>query len=51
MKVGHGADVKALLRRHKPDAQWSPDLASVRSTVQLERIAGYCAAVNEATRA
>jgi prevent-host-death family protein len=36
MKDGHGADVKALLRRHPPDPQWSKDLADVRSVVEIE---------------
>ena len=36
MKVGHGADVKDLLRRHRLDAEWSSDVAAVRSMVQLE---------------
>ena len=31
IKKGHGADVKALLRRHRPDSEWSQDLAAVRS--------------------
>lgn len=33
---GHGGDVKALLRRHRPDPQWSTDLAAVRSVVEME---------------
>ena len=33
---GHGADVKALLRRHRPDAQWSKDLAAIRSVVEIQ---------------
>jgi prevent-host-death family protein len=36
MTVGHGADVKALLRRHQPDPQWSKDIADVRSVVEIE---------------
>jgi prevent-host-death family protein len=36
MKVGHGADVKALLRRHRPDAHWSKDLVAARSVVEIE---------------
>lgn len=36
MKEGHGADVKGLLRRHRPDSRWLPDLAAVRFTVRLE---------------
>ena len=33
---GHGADVKELLRRHRPDSDWSHDLAAVRSVVEIE---------------
>ena len=33
---GRGADVKALLRRHRPDAGWSDDLAAVRSLLELD---------------
>ncbi|MGH9277108.1 MAG: type II toxin-antitoxin system Phd/YefM family antitoxin [Acidimicrobiales bacterium] len=36
MNDGHGADVKALLRRHRPDSQWSEDLAAIRSIVEIE---------------
>jgi prevent-host-death family protein len=36
MNDGHGADVKALLRRHRPDPQWAKDLADVRSVVEIE---------------
>jgi prevent-host-death family protein len=36
MNAGHGADVKALLRRHRPDPQWSDDLAAIRSVVEIE---------------
>ena len=32
----HGAEVKALLRRHAPDRRWAEDLAGVRSLVELE---------------
>jgi len=31
-----GADVKGLLRRHRPDRRWAQDLASVRALVELE---------------
>lgn len=31
-----GADVKALLRRHRIDSRWSVDLASVRQLLELE---------------
>ena len=33
---GHGAEVKALLRRHRPDRRWGQDLAGVRFLVELE---------------
>jgi prevent-host-death family protein len=33
---GHGAEVKALLRRHVADRRWAKDLAAVRSLVELE---------------
>ena len=33
---GHGAEVKALLRRYSPDRGWARDLAAVRSLVELE---------------
>jgi prevent-host-death family protein len=33
---GHGADVKARLRRHRPDSQWSNELAATRSVVEIE---------------
>jgi prevent-host-death family protein len=36
MTEGHGADVKEMLRRHRPDTGWSRDLAAVRSTVEIE---------------
>ena len=37
MNEGHGADVKALLRRHRRDnPQWSKDLAALRSVVEIE---------------
>jgi len=36
MSEGHGADVKALLRRHVPDRRWAKDLAALRSLVELE---------------
>ena len=34
--TGHGAEVKDLLRRHRPDRQWARDLASMRSLVELQ---------------
>lgn len=33
---GRGADLKALLRRHEPDAEWSNDLTEVRELLTLE---------------
>ncbi len=36
MKVGHGTDIKALLRRHRPDPQWAKDLAASRSDIEIE---------------
>ncbi len=33
---GRGADVKALLRRHRPDDGWSADIASVRDLLEVE---------------
>lgn len=36
MRDGHGADVKELLRRHRPDSEWSKDLAAIRSVVEIE---------------
>jgi prevent-host-death family protein len=34
---GRGAEVKAVLRRHRPDVDWAADLESVREVVELER--------------
>jgi prevent-host-death family protein len=34
--TGKGADVKALLRRHKPDPGFATDVASVRSLLKIE---------------
>jgi prevent-host-death family protein len=34
--LGRGADVKALLRRHRPDDQWASDLAEVRALLEIE---------------
>lgn len=31
-----GADLKALLRRHRPDAAWRDDLARVRDLLEIE---------------
>jgi prevent-host-death family protein len=33
---GRGADTKALLRRHRPDAGWSSDLDEVRDLLEVE---------------
>lgn len=35
-RPGLGADAKALLRRHRRDASWSRELASVRRLVEIE---------------
>lgn len=37
MREGHGAEVKELLRRHRPDPLWAHDLPAVRSVVELEQ--------------
>jgi antitoxin (DNA-binding transcriptional repressor) of toxin-antitoxin stability system len=33
---GRGEDVKAMLRRHRPDARWADDLAAVRGLIELD---------------
>ncbi len=33
---GRGADVKALLRRHRPDAAWSKELTDLRGLLEVE---------------
>ena len=33
---GRGADVKALLRRHRPDATWAQDLTDLRGLLEIE---------------
>ncbi len=33
---GRGADAKALLRQHRPDAAWSHDLDEVRDLLEVE---------------
>ena len=33
---GRGADVKALLRRHRPDPRWTDDLAGVRALLEID---------------
>ena len=37
VREGHGAAVKELLRRHRPDHEWAADLAGVRSLVELQQ--------------
>ncbi|MGH9224726.1 MAG: type II toxin-antitoxin system Phd/YefM family antitoxin [Acidimicrobiales bacterium] len=34
VREGHGAEVKALLRRHRADRHWADDLTAVRSIVE-----------------
>lgn len=34
---GRGADVKDLLRRREPDADWSSDLTAVRDLLSLDQ--------------
>lgn len=36
MNRGLGADAKALLRRHHPDAAWASELDEVRSLLEIE---------------
>jgi antitoxin (DNA-binding transcriptional repressor) of toxin-antitoxin stability system len=36
MNRGSGADVKALLRRHRPDPRWMTDLDEVRGLLEVE---------------
>lgn len=33
---GRGAEVKDLLRRHRPDKAWSGDLARLRELIELD---------------
>ncbi len=33
---GGGAEAKAVLRRHRPDAAWPGDLRTVRSLVEID---------------
>lgn len=35
MSRGRGADVKALLRRHRPDRAWASDLDDVRALLEV----------------
>lgn len=36
MTRGRGADVKELLRRHRPDRAWAKDLDAVRELLEIE---------------
>ncbi len=36
VREGQGAELKALLRRRRPDPDWRDDLARVRSTVEMQ---------------
>ncbi|MFN8036491.1 MAG: prevent-host-death protein [Acidimicrobiia bacterium] len=36
MNRGLGTDVKALLRRHRPDSAWASDLDEVRGLLEIE---------------
>jgi antitoxin (DNA-binding transcriptional repressor) of toxin-antitoxin stability system len=36
MNQGRGTEVKALLRRHRPDPDWARDLAEVRDLLEIE---------------
>ncbi len=36
VRRGGGADVKALLRRHRPDPDWSTDLNEVRDLIEID---------------
>ena len=36
MNRGLGVDVKALLRRHRPDSAWANQLDEVRSLLEIE---------------
>ena len=36
MSRGRGADVKALVGRHRPDAAWNADIAAVRDLLELD---------------
>jgi len=33
---GRGADVKEMLRKHRPDANWAGDLAGMRALLEIE---------------
>ena len=36
MPIGIGAEVKALLNRHRPDAAWTSDLGEIRALLEVE---------------
>lgn len=36
MTAGRGAEVKELLKRHRPDAGWMRDVSAVRASIELE---------------
>jgi antitoxin (DNA-binding transcriptional repressor) of toxin-antitoxin stability system len=36
MRKGRGSDVKALLRRHRPDRDWASDLHTVRELLEID---------------
>jgi hypothetical protein len=36
MNRGRGADVRELMRRHRPDRGWAKDLDSVRELLEIE---------------
>ena len=36
MNRGLGTDVKALLRRHRPDPDWASDLNEVRELLEID---------------
>jgi antitoxin (DNA-binding transcriptional repressor) of toxin-antitoxin stability system len=36
IRLGRGAEVKALLRRHRPDPDWARDLESVRDLLEID---------------
>lgn len=36
VREGHGAELKALLRRRRPDSGWRDDVARIRSGVELQ---------------
>lgn len=38
VRTGMGHDVKDLLRHHRPDPDWSEDLADSRTLVQLRHL-------------